>query len=204
MKKNSLYQGCRDLPISNFFGLLESNDLSLLVKEGSITDFEEEQLHEKFLEITKEYHELKQNQALLDELKAKFNISFLEYEYEITKELIRIYNKTEEYGALLVLNEMKWNIKFDKDIEPQLKSITHRLKGIKNQIKIKKSNFVRKYQKKYKATTPNFNLDRQLIELEIGIPLNYKIDPEKDSISKYVHWLNILEEKNKAIRNGKV
>lgn len=198
-----IYKNCSEIPISNFFKLLETGDLALLFKEPK--DFEksqEEKLFKIFSDIVMEYHELTSNDKFVQQRKAEFDIEYLEFRYNMTKQLLSIYNETEELEVLILLKELNWKINLEADPVGQLKHIVKNLIGLKNRIKIKKSAYRRKYKTEAQKSTPNFKLEDQLIELEVGIPLSFRIDPDTDTISRYIKWMSILEQKNKAVANG--
>lgn len=192
---------CSELPIYNFFKVVEDKDLSLLIKKKSkIEDFEEDELFNALTSIFKEYNELTDNRPLIKEFRSKLDIDFMEFRYHITKEILSLYVESESIDVLITLRELQWSIDTSKEINPQIERITKRLIGIKNQINISKARFVEQFQKKQKQDNPNFNLQKEILNLEINLPLSYKIDIHKDSIEKYVLWNKLLESKNKSLK----
>lgn len=199
-----MYKNCSEIPIFNFFEVIKTKDFSLLLKEGEdIKDFKEEDLFEVLLNIMVEYNALTENKKLMQEYTQRLDIEYMEAKYNLTKELISMYHECGDPEVLTVLKGFNWSIDLSKELKPQLDRILRNLVGLKNQIGIKKANFVKRFKKDTKEQNPNFDLERAIVHLETGIPLSYKIDVYKDSIKRYVYWVKILEQKNKAIENGK-
>ena len=203
MENKNLYKDCSELPIFNFFELVRTKDFKFLFKkEVDLDKYDEEELFKLLMDIFLEYNEITENKKLLQELQAKLDIEYMQARYEISKHLLSIYLETGDINVLFGLKEFKWTIDTSKNIMPQVERITKSLIGLKNQINIKKINFVKRFQKQTKETQPNFNLDRSVISLEIGIPLSYKINIHKDSIKRYVYWHKALEDKQKLLKHG--
>ena len=203
MQNKNLYKDCSELPIFNFFELVRTKDFKFLFKkEVNLDKYYEEELFKLLMDIFLEYNEITENKKLLQELQAKLDIEYMQARYEISKHLLSIYLETGDINVLFGLKEFKWIIDTSKNIMPQVKRITKSLIGLKNQINIKKINFVKRFQKQTKETQPNFNLDRSIISLEVGIPLNYKINVHKDSIKRYVYWHKALEDKQRLLKHG--
>lgn len=203
MKDKRLYLNCYELPIWNFFEIIKTEDLSLLVRKNKDVDkFKKEDLFLVLTDIIKEYNELTDNNDLIREYRSKLDIELLEYRYNITKKILQLYLETESIEVLLTLKELQWVIDTAKPINPQIKRINANLIGIKNKINIAKSKFINKFKKEQKKDNPNFNLEESIVYLEINIPLNYKINTKKDSIGRFIAWNKAIENKNKKINNG--
>lgn len=201
-----MYTNCSKLPIFNFFELLKTKDLSLLLEEGEkIKDFDDKELLDVMFNIMTEYNSITENKKLMQEYKQTLDIEFLEVKYNLSKELISLYNNDNQIDFLIALKEFDWKINLNDPIKPQLDRIIKSLVGLKNKINIRKINFVKKFKREHNNNTTNFDLDQAVVNLEVGIPLSYKIDIHKDSIKKYVYLVKSLENKNKALENnGKV
>lgn len=199
-----MYNNCAKIPIYNFFELIKTKDFKLLLEDGeSIDDYKDDYLMSVMIDILTEYNALTNNKKLMQEYTQKLNIEYLEAKYNISKEIISLYHENPEIDFLIALKEFGWIIDLNGDIKKQLDRILKNLIGLKNKINIRKSNFVKKFRKQNNETTPNFDIERAVINLEVGIPLSYKIDIYKDSIKKYIYWVESLENKNKALeRNG--
>lgn len=207
MPSKDIYTSCSDIPIYNFFELIETKNFDLLYKKSGVggEKYDDAKLSDIFSNILLEYHELTKNNEILREKKEKFDIELMEYRYNLTKELISMYLNTGIVDFVSLLNELGWSIDTEKNVIDQLNAIPNKLKGLKNQLNIKKINFVKRFKKQHEPSPPpNFNLQKQLINLEIGIPLSFKIDMFTDTMERFIFWNEILDNKNKAIRNGKV
>ena len=202
-----MYKNCSEIPIYNFFELVDKKDFSLLLEEGEkMSDYTEGELYDCMSNIMDEYNSLTNNKRLIKEYQENVRITYMEAKYHITKQLLALYVEYENIEVILTLNRFNWNIKTSEAIIPQIESIGKKLIGLKNQIAIAKASFVKKYKKRYEKTesTPNFDLDKAVVELEVGIPLSYKIDVHKDSIKRFILWSNSLKRKNEALskKNG--
>lgn len=204
MKEKYLYKDCSELPMFNFFEIVETRDLSLLVKKKKhLKEFSEEELINRLIEIIQEYNEITANTELLREGKAKIDVEFMEMRYNVSKKILSLYLETEAIEVLLTLRDLQWTIDPEKPINPQIARINKSLMGIKNKINIQKSRFLLKFKKEKTRDNPNFDLQEQVLNLEINLPLNYKVDIYKDSIKKFVLWNEILSKKYKQMENGK-
>jgi hypothetical protein len=200
-----VYNSCSNIPIFNFFELVKTKDFSLLFEDGIVPEgVTEEDLAHAVSEILTEYNELTKNSALMREYRDNFEIEYLEAKYNFSNLLIAMYIEYEDVEIIYTINRFGWDLNTDTSLMPQLDALKRQLIGIKNQLKIKKSRFIKLYRKnKEEGSEPtNFNLQKQIIYLETGIPLNYKIDIYKDSVERFVYWNEILENKNKATANG--
>jgi len=200
MLLDKVYADCSELPIFNFFKIIDENDYKYLFKENIdkvyIDDFLNQKLHAHFKKILAEYNGLTKNDKLIKEYQAKFHIDFLEFRYNITNKCISLYMQTNSFEVVLLLKELGWQINSAKDVISQVLVIKKRLLGIKNQIKIAKSNFVNKYGNKKSKTETSTDVEKMCISLEVGIPLSYKINIYEDSIKRFIHYSSILERKN--------
>jgi len=205
MENDKLYINCSEIPIYNFFQVVKTSDLSYILRDKKdLKDFTQEKLYSVLTSILMEYNELTRNTDLMKEYIAQIDIEYMEARYNITKKLISLYLETKNIDIIIVLKDWRWSIDVVKPIEPQLKSITKILIGMKNKINIAKINFVKKFKKEQKKSNPNFDLEKQIINLEISIPLSYKIDVHTDSIKRFIYWNKAIEDRNKAIENGKI
>lgn len=199
-----MYKKCSEIPIFNFFELIKSRDPIHLFKSGEIPeDISTEELSNAVSELLTEYNELTKNTALMREYRDHLDIEYLEAKYNFSKMLIALYLDHGEIEIITAINRFDWGIKRDQPLLPQLEALTKKLIGVKNQLKIKKANFIKKYRRNKTEEQPtNFNLQKQIIYLETGIPLSYKINIHEDSIERFVYWNEVLESKNKAVENG--
>jgi hypothetical protein len=199
-----MYKNCSEIPIYNFFEVIKTRDFKLLLEDGDDpADFEEEHLAQTLIDIMNEYNGLTDNRKLMQEYRSRLDIDYLEARYHMTKELISMYNEFEAIEIFMALADWNWKVNPEDKINPQLDRIIKNLVGIKNQINIKKANFKNRFGKKKDDAPPTFDLEESIINLEIGIPLSYKINIYKDSIKRYVFWTKALDQKNKTIkRNG--
>lgn len=198
MEINNMYKDCSELPIFNFFEILNNNDYKFLLrKKYRKKEIDEElgfKLREHFKSILAEYNHLTDNKKLLRRYNEELRIEFMEYRYNITSKLISLYVETGEFEILLIIKDLGWQLNSAKDVLDQLTRIRKNLIGLKNKVKIAKANFIKKYGNKREKTS-KFDLEKQCVNLEVGIPLPYKINMYKDSIKRFVQYNNILEAK---------
>lgn len=203
MNKDNVYSSCSEIPIYNFFEIVKTTDMSLLYKSkdliGSLSD---EELYEVFSSILMEYNALTNNLDLIREYKAQLEIEYMELRYNVTKKLTSAYLESNDLEVIMLLVDFNWKIDLKKPLPPQIRVINKTLIGLKNKINISKINFVKRFRKNQKETTPNFNLEREIINIEITLPLSYKVDIHVDTISRFIYWTEALKAKNKALSNG--
>jgi len=110
MNDEAIYKSCSEIPIKNFFDLLDTGDLvHLLKKPRQLNESEKKDLFDTFNDIVLEYHELTKNDKFVQQKKAEFDIEYLEFRYNLTKEIIRLYSKNKN---IEFFNQTVFNYKF--------------------------------------------------------------------------------------------
>ena len=129
-----------------------------------------------------------------------FDIEYLEYKLLVVEKIIETYEKFAVYQPLDLLNELDFSFDKSKDHEIQIKKIKNKIKGLRNKIKIDKSNFVELNKARNKDI--KINLDKQASQLEVSLNLGYQIETRTISVSKWISLTDINNEK--IINYGKL
>jgi len=200
----NIHKKCSTLSIYSFDRIVETNNLKYLIKdfdedkEVSLTSEQFDDLSIAFENISNEYNELIMNKKLVKNYKTRISILELEFLYDTTARVLKLFGETEEIEVLGLLVDLKWEFDKEKEIDPQLAKIEQKLKGIKNRIKIGKAGYIERYKKP--ETKEKSNLVKQALYLEMGLEMKRRINIKKTSVEEWVNLVNISIEKSK--RNG--
>jgi len=217
MKKLYLYKSCNTLPIARFFRIFETDDLRNLIKkfdyendEIKLTENQQIKYKEIFEDIYYEYSDITENHKLRSILKKQILIEEWSFLYTLISSLINLYVEYKSIDTLSLINELdekKYQINIDKPIEPQIKNLVMKMKGLKNKIKIFKLKLARSIKTNKEQT--KIDLNRDALYLERNLELKRSIDPEVDSVSTWVRMIQMNKQKVKengnrnSIRNKK-
>jgi len=203
MKK--LYRSCNTLPIARFFRIFDTDDLRNLVidfdqenPEFKLTEKELVEYKEVFDNIYYEYSDISENHKLKSTLKKQILIKQWEFLYLMITSLLNIYEEHKQESTLLLINDIedkKYQIDFKEPIEPQVKELLRKMKGLKNKIKIFKLKIAEAMKAKKKAV--KMDLERDALYLERNLELKRSIDPETTSVTKWVKMIQMNKRKAK-------
>lgn len=207
-----IISNCDLLSVHNFYSIMQTKDLRYLVKnyekdyvfEGKELDVDFAQaaeLEDAFKKISHEMNCLNVNSKMMKKKKAEMQIEYDELCYEILTKTLDIYKETDEVGVLSLLSFLDIYVDTTIEIEPQVKKIIIKTKGLKNKIKIAKIRF----SKTSKGTTEDVDIlnkiRKQAVYLSLNLGMNNTIDIKKTSLTQW-SILNKINEDKKSLTNG--
>ncbi len=206
------HKSVRTLSIYSFNELVKSNDLRFLL--ASFDQWQDEDLILSIEEIKEakqisedifyQYAELTNNYKMLAEYKAKFIIVEAEYRYDVTLKVLEFYLLSRDVEILDSLNKLQWKFDKNENIDEQLQSISQSMRGLKTKLDLLKVKFKNKYgakeDKKEEAIKFVDRLDKEAIELELGLKLNYSINTKLTTVSRWVNMCNMLTDRNSKLK----
>lgn len=206
------HKSVRTLSIYSFNELIKTNDLRFLLL--SFDQWQEDDLklsNSEIIEAKKisedifyQYAELTNNYKILSEYKSKFIIIEAEYKYDVTLKILEFYLLSKDIEILKLLNKLGWKFDSQENIDQQLESISKSMRGLKTKVDLLKIKFKAKYNKKeVPAETIKSvdKLDKEAINLELALKLNYTINTKLTTVSRWVNMWNMVAERNEAIKN---
>ena len=210
MANHKLYKSCKTLPIARFFRIFDDDDFRNLIRgydyendEFVLTAEEQAQYREIFEDIYYEYSDITENHKLRSTLKKQILIEEWSFLYTLISNLINLYVEHKEVDILQLINEVdekQYHIKIDKPLQPQIKALIQKMKGLKNKIKIFKLKLSQSLEQNKKET--KIDLDKDALYLERNLELKRAIDPEVDSVSTWVKMIQM--SKQKAKNDGRI
>jgi hypothetical protein len=210
MKKYKLHTSCSTLPIYSFDKLIETLDYRYLIVDyfGDKSKYKKFNTkgngEEIFNIILKEYAIITSDVKQIKNLKHLFLITELEYKYNVTTRILKLYEKTESLEVLWVLEDIGWKLRRDIPYGHQIENITKLCIGLKNKIKIQKINYTKKYEKKEKENKNKISLSKQAIYLQSNLELGYFLDTKTCSVETWNNLINLSEEKNAYYEKNKI
>lgn len=200
----NIHKNCSSLSIWSFYKIIDTEDVRYLIKnydndkDIKLTEKRITELMSIWDEIVTEYGLLTVNAKVIKNYRLQFIIAELEFKYSTCINVLDIYANSGMIDVLLILNEFDFNINLLLNLEQQIDIVINKLKSLKNQIKIHKINYTRKYKKNVEDI--KFNLDREALILQMNLDLKAGIDVKNTSVER---WLNMVELNNEKIElNG--
>ena len=196
--KPKYYTSCSDLPIFNFYQILDDGKFEYMVKkykEGQ--DFDPIVAGSNFQNILEEYTELTSNRKALQNIRMQIRIQQYEYERGILQSTIDLYAEHKEEILFEVFEEFGYKKSEKESIDNYLKRIISRVKSLNNKIRIEKEKYSQKFKKAEKEIKRN--LDEEALILEMNLKLGREIDVKKTSVKKWVTLVNISKQKSEEL-----
>ncbi len=204
-----IHTECSTIPVFSFFKILETGDYRYLIR-GYFEDDDEvvgEMLDSDYLaiifnRISKEYSSLVASTKSIRNLKLELDIIYSIGRYEAATRVLQLYAKYGDIEILLLLKSLHFSIDSSNAIAPQVQRIVNLLKGLKNQINIKKIKYKRYNNITDDEKEPEFeflSLDKKCLYLESNLGLSYRIDTKSTSLERYANLLSLNEERLKQI-----
>ena len=196
--KPKYYTSCSDLPIFNFYQILDDGKFEYMVKkykEGQ--DFDPIVAGSNFQNILEEYTELTSNRKALVNIRMQIQIKQYEYERDVLQATIDLYAQYKEEYIFEIFEEFGYKKSEKESIDNYLKRIISRIKSLNNKIRINKEKYSQKFKKAEKEIKRN--LDEEALILEMNLKLGREIDVKKTSVKKWVTLVNISKEKSEEL-----
>lgn len=197
------YKSCKELPIYNFYKIVDDEDLRYLVKNYSEDDNNikvDKRAKSIFQKILEEYSELTSNKEIITNIKMRMFILELEFDKDNMQNILQLFKDTNDFSVLSLLSSFGFNIKESDDIDASLKRVISKIKGLKNKIRINKIKYEKRFEKsKEKIKT---NLDKEALILEMNLQLGREIDIRKTTVFKWITMIKISKEKSEEIQKS--
>lgn len=201
-----IYKDCDTLSIFSFYKIIETNDFTYLLKkrkEGiKLNKVEQAICNQAFQKILKEFEANNATNESLKDYKEQIRIGYMQSIYDITTEILKMYESFGDTRILELLKPCKWKFDKDKEIEPQIKVVLLKMKGLKNKINISNINYKERYRKEKNSNSLNFDLEKEAVRLSISLKLNYLINTKTTSVATWINLKKINEEQIKILTNG--
>lgn len=209
---------CNTVSVYEYYKSIDEDDKRYLIKgyvknylrkniELNLTKEEEEKLNEAFNKVTLEYESLNVNKDSINKKKQEIDIISLTYKHDIIQSVIDIYEETLFVDVFDLLNEI--NVKFDKlgDINKQVKRLVQECKHIRNNIKIKKINYYKKYKRSDDQNNDSLvkSVSKRAIYISLNLEMKSNINIEKTSLYDWVNFNELNEARIaliKKLKNG--
>lgn len=132
--KSKYYKSCGSLPVFNFYKILNTEDLSYLVRDHDVDDepivFTEEELVELssiWFEITSEYNELFGEKINTNNYVIIAQISQMAQELEIVSTMLSLYSVKPSEKLKMALKEWKYDVEDMDKCKKKLDSLKFRM-----------------------------------------------------------------------------
>ena len=204
-----IHTACSTIPVFSFFKILETGDYRYLIR-GYFEDDDEvvgELLDNDYLvivfnRISKEYSSLVATDKSIRNLKLELDIIYSMGRYSAATRVLQLYAKYRDVEILLLLKELHFYVDTSNAISPQVQKIVNLLKGLQNQINIKKIRYKKYNNIKDEEKEPEFeflSLDKKCLYLEQNLNLSYTIDTKNTTLERYANLLTLNEERLKSV-----
>lgn len=205
---------CRTVKVYDYYMAIESNDKRYLIKnyekdyvrkniDLKLTPSLKVMLEEAFKKVSFEYQCLNVDKRAIAQKKAEIEIATLTYRYEIINRVIEIYDETLFIDVFDLLNEI--DVKFDKsnNVSSEINKLLRICKHIRNNIKIRKINYLKKFDKDSKQSTESLlkNISKRALYISLNLEMKSNINIEKTSLYDWVNLNELNESKTALIKN---
>jgi hypothetical protein len=192
------YRNCDELPIHNFYKVLEEKDFNYLYPEfdGYNGVEKADDIDKVWKTIYDEYLDLSGDKTTMAYYELIGDIMYLTTRYKVVSALLSVLvtSAMEKEVRLLYITELKgwdYSINLKNPIEKELERMVVQLKQSENKIRIKESEL--EDLKKQNSSNENFTLIQQQVKLEQALSRN-EIDVRKVSVSKWIVMMNEVKE----------
>lgn len=191
------YKTIHEITVSAFFKVMDTDDYSFMLKKKNNVVPNEKQikiLETTYAQILDEYNTRLSNKKDVRMAKEQVVIKRMNFKFITATELLELYSRFADEEILGLINELGFFIDIEGNIDKQILSLTKKLTGLKNKIKIKQSEFAKKYKiettedEKPKVIHSD-NLDEQATRIELFLELKYQIDVNKTKLIRWCNWL---------------
>jgi hypothetical protein len=192
------YKNCDELPIYNFYKVLEEKDFNYLYPnfDGYNAVEKHQDIEKEWKRIYKEYLVLSGDKTTLEYYELIGDVMYLTTRYKVVSALLTILATSameKEVISLYVAELKSWEyvINTNNSFEKEMEKMVVQLKQSENKIRIKESKL--EELKKENSSGENFTLIQQQVKLEQALNRN-EIDVKKVSVSKWIVMMNEVKE----------
>ena len=190
------YKTCDDLPIYNFYKIMEeSNYMHLIVGYDGYQDIkiEHEDIESVWQDIHEEYVKMSGDNSTKLYYELINEVLYLETRYKVVMDLLSSLaeNSMSDQMISAYIKELRqWKYKIDdsKPFEDEMDKMVRQLKASENKIRLKKDELEK--LKENNNDGESMSLIKQTVKLEQALERN-NIDTKKTSVTK---WIALLEE----------
>jgi len=203
-----IYTSCDELPVYNFFKIVETKDFSYLyldydgytkIKISNDVNLVWSKLYDEYLQLTEN------NTAILYYEVIK-ELLYLQTRYSVVSTLLSQISMGKMSDDLLLayslqLRKWQYNLDLKKPLKEEIKRLLQQLRASQNKIRLKESERI-SFESKDEGG--KLSLVEQQVKLEQALSRN-EIDTKKTSVSK---WITLIKEvqsinKERQRKNGK-
>lgn len=204
-----LHTSCSTLPIKNFYLANMTGDLRYLIEGYSEDDSAKYAEHKDSNQAQDALNKILEHHSILTRDKKTMQIRKLEYSYRfetgqlaLIYRVLEIYDATQNFEVLLMLNELNCKFEVGDDISATIDRALHRAKVLKNGLNIKRN----KIQKlsgfdpdkpKPKMEEVLASLDKSALSMEASLKLGYQIKVDEITTERWINMNNALEQMRK-------
>ena len=205
--KRVVYKGCSDLPIYNFYKIIETKNFSYLYVHWNEYDDdikEHEDDDKLWRDIYNDYCKLTNDNKTLLYYDLILEISWFKSRIQVVTKLLNQLmhgEKTDERVSMYVEEINKWKFRIDKSrqLVDEIQKVLKGLKISQNKIRLKEQEIENLRLSDEEKEDVSFI--KQLVQLERSSGRN-EIDPKKTSVEKWVAIIldtkELQEQKSKA------
>tara|TARA_R110000782_G_scaffold66208_1_gene134405 strand:- start:363 stop:992 length:630 start_codon:yes stop_codon:yes gene_type:complete len=204
------YRNCDEIPIYNFYKVLQEKDYNYLYPkfDGYNAVEHHDDIEKTWKKIYDEYVDLSGDKTTMQYYELMGDILHLTTRYKVVSALLTILatSAMEKEVTLLYIAELKsWDyvINTKNPFEKEIEKMVLQLKQSENKIRIKESKL--EELKKENSSGESFTLTEQQVALELALNKN-EIDIKKVSVSKWIAMMsrakNIKEQERKQQQNN--
>lgn len=192
------YRNCDELPIFNFYKVLEEKDFNYLYPEfDGFNDIEKHnEIESVWKKIYDQYIDLSGDKTTMAYYELMGDIMYLKTRYKVVASLLSVLatSAMEKEVVDLYITELKrwdYSIKANKPLTEELERMVLQLRRSENKIRIKESEL--EDIKKENSGKEDFTLIQQQVKLEQALNRN-EIDVRRVSVSKWIVMMNEVKE----------
>lgn len=184
-KSSKLYDSIESLPILTFFQIMKSQDLTLLVKEGTTPD--KETLSQVWEKVMEEYYREANPKQYKEQLRKAVKIEQLRNQITLLSVAMTLHSLGYKSGTD-VLDELKIT---EKSVESKINMERTRLNMLIAEMKKEDAE---------NGTKGELNFWKTIATVERGV--NRTLDVERISVARWIAIINDLKEHYKELNNG--
>ena len=200
-KSRSYFKSCDTLPIFNFYQILNTSDLSWLVKGHDadsdpiqFTETETAELNHYWFNITNRYNEMFGEKTGNTRFVVLAQIAELAQEVDIVSTLLNYYHIRKSESIKNALSEWNYDADDMEKCEKKIKGITFRINMMKSKNKDLFPTEAEEVEKK------QYDLFNDVVLLENSLGNGTSVDVHTTCVTKWVKMILYNDQKNREIK----